>query len=55
MLPAAALVALPRTDKGTIPADKALATVTSNYAASHDNTDRLTKLQAWLKGILNGQ
>ena len=45
------LRAIPKTDSETVPADKALEAVASNYAISHDNADRLSKLQQWLKGL----
>lgn len=49
MVPPAPLQALP--GSGPLPADKALATVTKNYATARDNADRLEKLQRWLKEL----
>ena len=52
MRPPAALQPLPKgTPDGSIEADKALATVTNNYATARDNADRLEKLQRWLKEL----
>jgi hypothetical protein len=52
MRPPAALQPLPQgTPDGSIEADKALATVTNNYATARDNADRLEKLQRWLKEL----
>lgn len=40
-----------RADAAAVTAQEAARTVTSNYELSHDNSDRLEKLQQWIEGV----